>query len=139
LFKLEMALGFAIIVALVAGFAAFVAGARYGTILVRALFGFVASGSLAYAMFYLLDKYGMPSYLKKHSMLRKEWVSEAQKKDTIEAQRKENQSEEAVEDDVAEDVHPSGKSGEADVESNKAGAFTPLTADGLKHVSSPQD
>lgn len=135
-----MALGFAIIVALVVGFAAFTAGARYGTILIRALFGLVASGGLSYAMFYLLDRYGMPRYLKKHPVLRKEWVSKAQKSDTTESQEKENQSEEAVEDAAgAEDVHPSGKPGEADAETDDAGTFTPLTADGLKHVSSPQN
>lgn len=125
---------FAISTALMIGLAGLIAGVRYTTILLRALAGFFLSGALVYIVFFLLDKYGMPAYLKKNPVLQKEWISDNKVLD-------DSGKTVPVEDrQETEDEHADAKDGQEDEEEQEGKKeFTPLAANGLKHVSSPQN
>ena len=132
MFKIQMAGIFAILAALIIGLAGLIAGARYTTILLRSLAGFVLSGALLYIVFFLLDKYGMPAYLKKNPALQKEWVSKEDASEEKEVSSKDEQEPENEHADTQDGYKDEEKPGET-------GEFTPLATAELKHVSSPQD
>ena len=132
MFKIQMAGIFAILAALIIGLAGLIAGARYTTILLRSLAGFLLSGALLYIVFFLLDKYGMPAYLKKNPALQKEWVSEKDASEASDTALKEEQGPENEHADIQDGQENEEKPAEI-------GEFAPLATDELKHVSSPQD
>jgi len=137
MFKIEMALVFAIVAALVAGLAGLIAGARYSTVFFRALAGFCTAGSLVYIGFFLLDRYGMPVYLRKNPSLQKEWVSEAEERVKSEHGMEPG---ETLEQPTAEALSPAAEdAGSESKAPEEQQEFTPLAADGLQHVSSSKD
>ncbi len=130
MFIIGIALVSGVIAALVVSISGLLAGARYGTVFFRALLGFLAAGGLVSIGAFLLEHYGFP-VLSKKTKANLEKVVEIQSEDEEEPSVDFSGGEESA--DVEEDTV------EKEDNAGKAQDFRPLSADGLKHVSVPQD
>jgi len=144
MFKLELSLGFSVVVALVVIIAGLIAQARYSVVFMRVLISFTAAGILVYAMLVLLEKYGGSFFLGKNrgNPLEQEWISEAE----IEEDAKKQTEAQEVDDAIAGDADKvlkeasEAKAGTGGKDDDSSGVkFSPLTTDGLKHVIPPQN
>lgn len=115
--KLWLALGFAAITALLVIIAGLFAEARATVVLFRAAVAFVVAASISYGMELLLTVYGIPRLLQREQ---DEPAQEASEADPVVEARENTETEENE-----------GSEGEKN--------FSPLSPDGLRHVSSPQD
>jgi hypothetical protein len=144
MFKLELSLGFSVVVALVVIIAGLVAQARYSVIFMRVLISFTAAGGLVYAVTFLLERYGGSFFLGKNrgNPLQQEWISEAEIDEDVKKQAETREVEDAIAEDA--DRVPNGaseaKDGTGGKDDDSSGVkFSPLTTDGLKHVIPPQN
>ena len=122
--KLWLALAFAALTALMVIIAGLFAEARVTVVLFRAAIAFIIAASISYGMELLITIYGIPHFLQNHQDLQQDGGSEA---DPV-VEGKENTE---TEDVISEKEEHEGSEGETD--------FSPLSPDGLRHVSSPQD
>ncbi|MCR5175930.1 MAG: hypothetical protein K6C05_03675 [Anaerovibrio sp.] len=122
MFKLGVALVFAVIAALTAMVAGLLSDARLWIVLGRAFCSFIVSGVVVYIGMVLFDKLGYASAI--HEI--EESIEEIDKEEAAEAKQQESQANEAG-DTPAED-------GESVEDEN----FTPLQADSLRHVETDQ-
>lgn len=122
--KLWLALGFAAITALLVIIAGLFAEARATVVLFRAAVAFVVAASISYGMELLLTVYGIPRLVQREQ---DEPAQEASEADPVVEARENTETE----DVISETEENEGSEGEKD--------FSPLSPDGLRHVSSPQD
>lgn len=125
MFKLGMAIVFAVIASSVAIIAGLASGARVGTVCLRALLVFVVSTGAVFLVTDSLERFGVIHWVRK-SDLPTEDEGEAMTEDS--AEQEDQMQEETAAEQSAEEVPEEGGS-----------EFAPLETDGLKHISAPQD
>jgi len=118
--KLWLALGFAVLAGLMV-IAAGVAGqARASVVLARAGIAFALAAGIGYIAEFLFERYGVSKLLRTQELSQQE-------------------PKELAEENVMEAVAASESATEENEGSEGEKGFSPLSPDGLRHVSSPQD
>ena len=118
--KLWLALSFALLAGLMVIAAGIAGQARASVVLGRAGIAFVLAAGIGYIAEILFERYGISKLLRTQGPLQQEEL-------------------EPAEEDVMESVAASESATEENEGSEGEKGFSPLSPDGLRHVSSPQD
>ena len=121
--KVWLALGFALVTALVTMIAGGIAEARWTVMLSRAGLAFIVAAVAAYGLQIVLMRYSTPETLNNDQTLSEDMVPDPDQSNINE--------EEAAQFVAAGSSEHEG--------SQEEQMFSPLSPDGLRHVSSPQD
>lgn len=121
--KVWLALGFALVTALVTMIAGGIAEARWTVVLSRAGLAFIVAAVAAYGLQIVLMRYSTPETLNNDQTLSEDMVPDPDQSNINE--------EEAAQFVAAGSSEHEG--------SQEERMFSPLSPDGLRHVSSPQD